>query len=223
MINYIDPTFFESLANELGSHVHIQNTEDPVTEDSDTLLFARNVDIVSDKVIPIPIGLERADAYTRMGKRIILDKYINYTVEPVKLCYLNARAQNNSVRAELAESMSNKEWCTVEMVGNGRGYEHYVQQILSHKFTLSPEGYGFDCYRTWESLILGRYPVVTRRVFIEEFAKHLPILVIDSWEEVTEELLNSKYTEFKSKDWNWDFLTQEYWKELIKEKTRCTI
>ncbi len=73
-------------------------------------------------------------------------------------------------------------------------------------FDISPPGNGIDCHRTWESLLLGCI-VIVKDSFLNPLLKDLPVVVIQSWDEITPEnlamwrikyadaLTNSKYRE----------------------------
>ena len=104
------------------------------------------------------------------------------------------------------------------------------------------ERFGPDCYRTWEALLVGTIPIVKRGQYgISECAKQylgiksgmlqlnraihaqldklyeqLPIVVVDEWDEITEEFLEKKHAEISSKKYNLKLLHIDYWKTLIK-------
>jgi hypothetical protein len=40
------------------------------------------------------------------------------------------------------------------------GHDEYLQQLLAHRFTAVPFGYGLDSHRMWEALYLGSIPGV---------------------------------------------------------------
>ena len=65
-------------------------------------------------------------------------------------------------------------------------------------FVISPPGNGIDCHRIWECLYLGAIPVVKNNIAFSQFS-HLPILWIDSWEEVTIPFLESKISHITNK------------------------
>ena len=161
--------------------------------------YARNVDIVHPNLIPVPIGTR--DGYEFDASNTVKTKLV-----------LSCARTNSLDRVNLSKYINKSKWCTV--LGETK-FDEYIKQVEEHKFMFSPEGFGYDCFRTWEALYCGTYPIVKRRVFTEEFAKHLPILVIDAWDEVTEDFLNAKYIEFQNKEWNWDLLTEEYWINIL--------
>ena len=73
-------------------------------------------------------------------------------------------------------------------------------------------------HRIWDALYLGSFPVVRRRVLTEFFAKFLPFLIVDAWEQVNEQFLLDKYREFISREWHWEVLKMSWWENLIREK-----
>lgn len=177
--------------------------------------FSQNVDVREDRLIPIPIGLECDKWNAGRKKEVILATPIR---ERSRLVYMN-HMEWNPTRTLLYAKFENAPWCTTQRIGKGMG--HYYNQLASHKFVFSPDGNGYDCCRTWEALYLGCYPIVQRHVFTEEFAKQLPLLIVDDWDIVTEDYLNAKYYEFTNGQvWNWDALDIQYWENLIKDAIR---
>ena len=110
-------------------------------------------------------------------------------------------------------------------------------------------GMGWDCYRHWETLSVqilsflmptiasflmhgyqlkpvhcaifryaGSIPVIERSTFDRVFAG-LPVLLVDSYEELSEEFLNRKYEEMTChpEKFDWQKLTLTYWKNMIAE------
>jgi hypothetical protein len=93
-------------------------------------------------------------------------------------------------------------------------------EVLSkYKFILSPRGGGVDCHRTWEALYLDIIPIVLSSS-INELYEELPILVINDWNEITEDFLNQKYIEISNKkergEYNMKKLYLRYWFSKIE-------
>lgn len=84
----------------------------------------------------------------------------------------------------------------------------------NHAFVLSPHGGGFDCHRTWEALILGCI-VIVKKSPIDELFKDLPVLIIDKWSDVKENLLKETVEKYKTMTFNYEKLTLVYWLNLI--------
>lgn len=85
-----------------------------------------------------------------------------------------------------------------------------------HAFVISPPGNGLDCHRTWEALNLGCIPIVIRMAgWRLDVFDGLPVLVVDSWEDITQDLLDSTVERFRETTFNYDKLRLEHWVEEI--------
>ena len=56
---------------------------------------------------------------------------------------------------------------------------------------ICPIGNAIDCHRNWEVLYMRRVPVMKRYSYLEELYKDYPVLFVDKYSDVTEELLLS--------------------------------
>jgi hypothetical protein len=87
--------------------------------------------------------------------------------------------------------------------------------ISSSRFVLSPHGVGLDCYRTYEALYLGAY-VVVKKSSLDEMYQNLPVLIVNEWSDVTEQLLNDTYHRFLRTDFDFDRLFTKYWYQRFR-------
>jgi hypothetical protein len=91
-------------------------------------------------------------------------------------------------------------------------HTHY-ELIRVSKFVLSPHGLGLDCYRTYETLYLGSFPIV-RRSSLDELYEGLPVLIVRNWNELAQEgFLERVYADFMSRldTFQWEKLYKGYW------------
>ena len=106
--------------------------------------------------------------------------------------------------------------------GTSKGDEmSFYREMMRSKFVLSPGGLGFDCYRHWEAMYMGTIPVIEHlnrtdgwlRVF-----QDLPVLLVDSHDHVTPELLEREYERIisKAKSYKYEKLTSEFWIRFIQ-------
>jgi hypothetical protein len=94
-------------------------------------------------------------------------------------------------------------------------FESWLHQ-LDYAFVLSPHGGGLDCHRTWEALALGCYPIV-RTSGIDGLFEGLPVLIVGSWSDVTEERLRQFVEEQKGKEGSpLPKLQLAYWTDKIR-------
>lgn len=88
---------------------------------------------------------------------------------------------------------------------------HESHQTQSkYAFVISPFGKGVDCHRTWEALILGCIPIM-RHSGLDPLFFGLPVLFVNDWSEVTQELLNHTVETYKKTIFNYDKLRLSYW------------
>jgi len=79
-----------------------------------------------------------------------------------------------------------------------------------YTFVISPHGNGFDCHRTWEALCLGCIPIM-KKSQISHLFEDLPVLIVENWEDISENLLESTIKDFKAKKFNFEKLLLSYW------------
>ena len=61
--------------------------------------------------------------------------------------------------------------------------------LANSKFMICPKGNGIDCHRNWEVLYMRRVPIMTRDPYLEVLFKNYPVLFVDKYSDITEELL----------------------------------
>ena len=155
-------------------------------------IFAANAISFGGKVHPIPYGLKRAMGPHDTKKNEIMLNLIDVEVSPEKLLYLNHTVSNNfSARGDIHDVFKNYDWATVTL--GGLDYETYLMELKNHKFMISPIGNAIDCdcHRNWELFYMKRVPIVKRCEYLEFIFKGYPVLFVDDFSEVTEELLLS--------------------------------
>jgi hypothetical protein len=86
---------------------------------------------------------------------------------------------------------------------------------IKYAFVISPHGNGLDCHRTWEALCLGCIAIVKKSP-IDTLYTDLPVLIIDNWSDLSQDLLNNTVLEFKNRNFNYDKLKLKYWMDKIK-------
>ena len=165
-----------------------------------------------EKVHPIPLGIvQYLEMYEKRGEMNKLFMKLRKNKKE-KLLYMNFKDWHNPERTRIRKLFLDKPFCDVN--DNCR-FNQYIKETAEHKFQLSPPGLGPDCYRVWESLLVGTIPIVEHSYF-DWMYEGLPVLFIDKWEEVTPEFLEQKYREFHSRKWNIEKLYMEYWLAQIQ-------
>ena len=120
-------------------------------------------------------------------------------------------------RQRVDELFSGKSWVTKgHHVPTQEGREQFLRDIRNHSFVLCPRGAGIDTHRLWETLYMGSIPIVKNDVAHENWLD-LPILFIDSWDQVTEEFLLREKNRIEGMRWNRSKLHSSYWINYIHE------
>ena len=177
--------------------------------------FGQNIDRKHSKLIPIPIGI--ANRYWPTGRMKILDRIINeaYRITKDIFCYLNVCVSTNDAeRSLIVKLFEHSSFCY--QPSKRLSWAKYLLDLARSKFILSPEGNGLDCYRTWEVLYMGSFPIVKSST-LDELYKDLPIIIVNSWKEVTKKFLKQKFQEFKTKKFNLDKMYFFFWENKIKQ------
>jgi hypothetical protein len=146
---------------------------------------ATNSVYLTDKIFPMPHGLERI-MYNGYSHHNILRDHMGRDVSPSKLLYVNHR-DDTGQRGSLRDLF--RSWATVSP---RMSYDPYLSAIQDHKFVLCPSGNGIGSARNWETLYLRRVPVLDWHPYKEVVFKDLPVLFVKDYSEVTPELLNSR-------------------------------
>ena len=173
--------------------------------------FVQNLDrACSEKLVPIPIGI--ANKHWDHGNTDLLNQFIplSFTQKSKSIfCYLNYT--QHEIRAD----------CTAHFLKMGMNFEkpktfsEYLKDLSESIFVISPPGNGVDCHRTWEALLMGCYPVVKSST-LNPLYEALPVVIVEDWNEVTEEFLKEKYSELNGQLWREDKLYAHFWLQKIK-------
>lgn len=91
--------------------------------------------------------------------------------------------------------------------------EETWKNMVKYKWIISPHGNGLDCHRTYEAIALGCIPVVKSST-LDIMYKHMPIIILNDWNEISLELLKSKTEEALKK--SKEIITLNYWINKVK-------
>lgn len=114
-------------------------------------------------------------------------------------------------RTMVRNMLKSEPYCTCV---TDRSFEEYLKDVAQSVFVLSPRGLGIDCFRTWEALLLGAIPII-KTSDLDPLFEDLPVLIINSWTEVTLDFLLEKYQEIQQKPFNKKKLYCQYWFDYI--------
>ena len=165
------------------------------------------------KLTAMPVGVEAEhlplyQATAQRAERDILF-YMNFTDRLFM--------QIHPIRRLLWQHFIGRSWVTAEQPGDPA---HYVRQLGRSRFVLSPPGYGWDCYRTYEAIVMGAIPILRRDPPASDVCRDLPVLWVDDWRELTPERLQHEWDTRRPGDLR--TMTLPYWRDRIQEAAaRC--
>ena len=160
--------------------------------------FAQNLVYSHPKLHPLPIGLFYSrQLHGSIGRKLHLLAASRCSATTPKMDVLAAWKSdtNPGVRKALRDRVFGWPAARATVAENKVPLKTFFSQLVpQHRMVLSPKGNGIDCFRTWETLYLGRVPVVTTSNLDPLFSK-LPVVILKTWEGVTLEHLAARYEE----------------------------
>lgn len=170
------------------------------------------------KVIPAPYGLQRA--MNPSDKRIddIKSSMRNLPKNPPGLLYVSHNESSNKERVGITDLFRDKSWAEVHE--SRVSYPTFLYNLSQSKFMICPKGNAIDCHRNWEVLFMRRVPIMKKNPYLEFLFKDYPVLFVDDYADVTEELLIQNNHLFeKSGEMDLNKLTLPYFFDRIVEKS----
>ena len=170
------------------------NLEDTPIDDQirvpDNVLCISAVNAIAhgDKVIPAPYGVQRKmtpddDRIEQLMGWMEFDNKDN----PNNLLYVSHNESSNARRLGIKNLFYDKDWADVNE--QRVGYHTFLSNLSNSKFMICPIGNAIDCHRYWEVLYMRRVPVMTRDPYLQKLFENYPVLFVDKYSDVTEELL----------------------------------
>jgi len=149
---------------------------------------------INEIVRPFPFGLPRK--VSQNDNRLnIIEEYINKVESPQNLLYINHSIGSNIFRNQVNNYFKQFDWCDIQTpksIGDD-DYKNYLEEIKKSFYVLSVDGNAknCDCYRVWETIYMKRVPVLIKNKNFEELFQNIPVLLVDSYNTITKEFLES--------------------------------
>ncbi len=166
----------------------------------------------------IPLGL--SNNYT--PKNLVAKDFSSYSkneeknLEKKNLLYVNFVSNTNHKEREgLYELFKTKAWADIQ--DPDLELINYKKDLKLYNFTLAPWGNGIDTHRIWEAIYSGSIPITKNHTTFSNFSD-LPILFVDSYEEINKELLESFLDSFDLKNFNLSKLEIDFWITKMNKK-----
>jgi hypothetical protein len=206
--NYLqDDTVLISHNSDLGIH---SNYHKYLNGNKIKAWYCQNRESSHPKLFSIPIGL--ANSQWPHGNQELITAIRSELNSKEILVYKNFDISTNYSERHNCNNITNSNGI---FLSNNTSLENYWRAVSKSVFIISPPGNGIDCHRIWEALYLRTIPIVKYHESFSQF-KHLPILFVNNWNEVTIDNLQSSINIFKDIDFNCiQELTINYWSNLI--------
>jgi hypothetical protein len=171
------------------------------------------------KVIPAPYGLQREmnPNDTRIADIKRSMKLLSSNVKNHKILYVSHNEGSNIERVGIKELFYNKPWAEVH--DKRVSYSVFLYNLSQSKFMICPRGNAIDCHRNWEVLYMRKVPIMKHHPYLEVLFKDYPVLFVNDYSEVTEELLTaSEHLYQKAQKMDMKILTLPYFFDRIVKK-----
>jgi hypothetical protein len=207
-------------------------------QDIQWTIFASNYDdyngSINALVHPIPLGLTTAawikdqlQSLCNLASTVVSSN-LAIAKAPQRWLFVSFKTENNADERNRAMAVAKKLASAAphpDSVGFIRdNFDRTIHSILEYRFVLTPAGRGLDSHRILEALMLGRIPIVISAPYLCAF-DGLPILRLNSWEELTWPLLEqawNRFSQYSAEDIQRLFITKKifypYWKSLIERE-----
>lgn len=176
--------------------------------DSIKHIYTINCAVNLPDVTALPIGTTTVSTESTELKRIA---EIEIPRAQTKVfCRFNTNKETHE-RNKFIEENQDKEF--IKIVTNQIGVDKFYEEIKSHPYTMSLQGGGRDCIRTYEAITLGSTPIVSDCIEMRHF-EDLPILFYNG--NLTEQWLDSQSLKTKTAN----RIRMSYWEYNILSRKR---
>ena len=155
----------------------------------DNIISINAVNAISwgDKVNPIPYGVQRK-LNPNDNRTEVLKQFMDLSQQkPSHLLYVNHSENTNPERKGIFNIFKNKSWSIVD--DQKINYSNFLEKVIDCKFMICPIGNAIDCHRNWEVLYMRRVPIMKRYEYLEYLFRDYPVLFVEDYNDITEELL----------------------------------
>ena len=139
------------------------------------------------KVIPAPYGLQRRMTLDDSRIEDIKSYMKKLPKNPPGLLYVSHNESSHKERVGIKDIFRNKSW--VEVHEQRVTHSVFLYNLSQSKFMICPRGNAIDSHRNWEVIYMRRVPFMKKHPYLQELYKDYPVLFVDDFSEVTEQLL----------------------------------
>jgi hypothetical protein len=151
-----------------------------------THIYTTNCHVSDPRVTPVPLGFNNSLWWNTPNDLDYIETHKNKVVEKDLDVYFYFSVATNPVDRQPCRDILERKGFVWDV---SRSFEEYVPYLARHRFCICPVGNGYDTHRFWEALAVRCIPVCLHNPIVDFYAQFLPIVVLNSWEELTREML----------------------------------
>ena len=210
-----DVTMYKRETDMILNHPHLMNW------------FVQNRAMEHPKLQALPIGLDFHTVWEKQGtwglrkispmaqERLLLQNLFEAPTQKIAGYYCNWAHSLHGDRQECLNSIDG-DACFFENLPRARKF--MLQRQAEFMFTVSPKGIGYECHRTYETLVLGGIPIVKRNPFVDSLYDNLPVVKVNDWSEVKKENFEMFANHIANQTYDFNSLFLQHWVAKIKGK-----
>jgi hypothetical protein len=144
--------------------------------------YSNNVECRHPKIKPIPIGVCYSEEFLARGGLSVRQYEGRLARRPDKTVrfFASFRTETNPGQRLGCIDAIDRFAIRNEILS----LDEYLNSISKSMFTLSPNGCGIDCHRTWEALAAKSIPIITHNPMVDlGMYDGLPVIIIPSWDQ----------------------------------------
>ena len=210
-----DVTMYKRETDMILNHPHLMNW------------FVQNRAMEHPKLQALPIGLDFHTVWEKQGtwglrkispmaqERLLLQNLFEAPTQKIAGYYCNWAHSLHGDRQECLNSIDG-DACFFENLPRARKF--MLQRQAEFMFTVSPKGIGYECHRTYETLVLGGIPIVKRNSFVDSLYDNLPVVKVNDWSEVKKENFEMFANHIANQTYDFNSLFLQHWVNKINGK-----
>lgn len=141
--------------------------------------YAQNLELVHSKVCPLPLGIvnrKNGTIYTKCGDYSALERVMSSEIAKRQLLHTGFTVHHGRDKV-----LNEANILPMPLVD----FQTYLYQLKESYFSVSPNGLGIDCHRTWESLYLKTIPIVKKSLLTDRWLElRIPLIAVNEWKDL---------------------------------------
>ena len=195
-----------------NSDYNVTETDIPILESNKIIhWYSQNVMIYHSKLTNLPIGI--ANSQWNHGSPSLWNNICPKQASEKSDIYFYFSVHTNvNARSQCRDILQKNGFVFGEFITT----RDYIDFLCNKaRYAICPEGNGIDTHRLWECLYTNTIPICLRNIHTERLSLEYPIILIQSWDELRPDTLDTLHISIDKFDSN--KLTMNYYTQMIKK------